>query len=114
MSESIMRVEGTDGQVELLNDRVVISRDGIWNIFKYGFNSKREIPLGAISEVSFKPPSFFGMGEIEFIRAGSNNSSGDKKKANPNMVKFRTKERAGFEALKEKIFDMINQQKNSK
>lgn len=114
MSELIMRVEGMDGQVELLNDRVVISRSGIWNIFKYGLNSKREIPLGAISEVSFKSPSLFGMGEIEFIRGGSsNNNAGNKKQANQNMVKFRKKELEKFEALKEKVFDLINQQKKA-
>ncbi|MEQ1789457.1 MAG: DUF4429 domain-containing protein [Rickettsiales bacterium] len=115
MSELLMRVEGTDGQVELMNDRVVVVRSGIMSVMKFGANSKREIPLGAISEVVFKAPTFFGMGEIEFVRSGNSSSTGEgKKKVNHNMVKFKAKQKAEFEALKEKIFEMINQNKGAK
>ena len=54
MSKVLLRVEGMDGQIELLADRVVIHRAGLWNAVKYGLNAKREIPLGAISEVVFQ------------------------------------------------------------
>lgn len=107
-----MKVTGVDGQIELLADRVVIHRTGIINIFKHGLNSKREIPLGMISEVSFKSPSFMGFGEIEFIRSGSNTNA--KNQVNQASVKFSGKELVAFEALKEKVFEMINQQKNVK
>ena len=113
MAKLILRVEGNDGQIELLEDRVVIHRAGIFNIFKYGLNAKREIPLGAISEVVFKAPSMFAMGEIEFIRSGSN-SGGGKNQASQTIVKFGGKKKAEFEALKEKIFELINKQKNAK
>lgn len=111
MANLIMRVEGNDGQIELLEDRVVIHRAGILNIFKYGLNSKREIPLGAISEVAFKTPSILGMGQIEFIRSGGNYSNNAKKPASQTIVKFNSKKKPEFEALKEKIFEMINKQR---
>jgi hypothetical protein len=112
MANLIMRVEGNDGQIELLDDRVVIYRAGFLNIFKYGFNSKREIPLGAISEVAFKTPSLLGMGQIEFIRSGSNfNNNAKKQQASQTIVKFNGKKKSEFETLKEKVFEMINKQR---
>ncbi len=114
MAKLIMRVEGNDGQIELLDDRVVIHRAGIFNIFKYGLNAKREIPVGAISEVAFKPPSLLSMGEIEFIRSGSGNNSGAKNQVRHTLVKFGGKKAKEFEALKEKVFELINKQKNVK
>src|SRR5690349_1637800 len=103
MAKILMRVEGYDGQVELMTDRVVIRREGLLNAMWYGFNSKREIPLAAISEVMFKDAGALKQGEIEFIRAGQ---AADKK--NANRVKFPKKKNPEFEAFKEKVFHQLN------
>ncbi|MEZ5690327.1 MAG: hypothetical protein R3D71_01515 [Rickettsiales bacterium] len=113
MGNIIMKVEGNDGQIELMSDRVIINRAGVFNIVKFGLNAKREIPVGAISEVAYKKPSLLGMGEIEFVVSGRNNSR-DKKQVNHNLVKFGNKKKEEFEALKEKVFDLINEQRVSK
>lgn len=107
MAKILMRVEGMDGQVELLNDRVVIHRSGIWNMFKYGFNARREIPLAAISEVAFKNagPLFFG--EIEFVRSGR--SADEKSKRDYSKVKFSRRKNQEFEVLKERVFQLVDQ-----
>lgn len=107
MARRIMFVEGFDGQVELMNDRVVIHRPGIWNMFKYGFNSKREIPLLAISEVVLRQPLMLGMGSIEFVRSGR--SQNEHTKVNYSLVKFKKSAMPHFEMLKEKIFDLLNE-----
>jgi len=101
----LMRVEGMDGQVEVMADRVVIHRAGIWNAFKFGLNAKREIPLGMIAEVGFRPARI-QFGEIEFIRGGMNT---DEKKVKTGAVKFGRKHNEQFEALKEKVFELINE-----
>lgn len=107
MAKLLMRAEGFDGVVELMEDRIVISRTGIFNMFKYGFNAKREIPISAVSEVMFKPPLLLGMGSIEFVRSGR---SSDEKKGNAaNIVKFRKANLAQFEKLKDKVFALSNQ-----
>jgi hypothetical protein len=108
MAKSIMFVEGFDGNVELMTDRVVIHRPGIWNMLKYGMNSKREIPLIAISEVVFKPPLLLGMGSIEFVRGGRSQS--EHTKTNYSLVKFKKKKLFEFEELKEKIFELMEAQ----
>jgi len=106
MTKLIMKADGFDGTVELMEDRVVISRTGIFNMFKYGLNAKREIPISAISEVMFKPPVLLGMGSIEFVRSGR---SSDEGRGNCNVVKFKRANHKQFEKLKEKVFELSNQ-----
>ncbi len=106
MAKIIMHVEGLDGQVDLLPDRVVIHRKGLWSAFKHGLNAKSEIPLGAISEVAYRPASI-QMGQIEFVRSGR--STNERKSANATAVAFNRKKNKEFEALKEKIFELLDQ-----
>jgi hypothetical protein len=107
MSKRIMMITGLDGQVELMSDRVIIHRNGIWNMMKYGFNSTREIPLGAISEVAFKESSSLWIGYIEFIRSGR--AADELKKKNYSKVTFRKQQNAAFRKLKEKTFELLDQ-----
>jgi len=107
VNKIIMRAVGIDGQVDLLPDRVVIHRDGLLNAIKYGFNSTREIPLGAISEVMFRASGKFIFGSIEFVRSGR--SVDEKNKSKHSTVKFNAKQSETFEALKEKTFELMDQ-----
>ena len=105
MAKTIMKVSGLDGQIELMNDRVVIHRKGALNALKFGFNAKREIPISAISEVVFKGATTFKFGEIEFVRSGR--SSDERKASKHSTVKFRKLQNAQFEEIKEKIFELM-------
>jgi hypothetical protein len=105
MGKLIMHVDGMDGQIDLLPDRVIIYRKGLWNSMKYGMHAKREIPLGAISEIGFKDASVISFGEIEFVRSGR--STEERMKSNSNAVKFPKKKQREFERLKEKIFEIL-------
>lgn len=105
MAKVIMKVSGIDGQIALLSDRVVITRDGFLNVFSFGFNSRREIPLAAISEVMFRGASMLKPGHIEFVRSGR--SQDERKNSKQSTVKFRKLNGAKFEELKEKIFELM-------
>jgi hypothetical protein len=107
MSKQMMMVQGLDGQVELLSDRVIIHRQGMWNMFKYGMNARREIPLGAISEVSFRSANAIIFGQIDFMRAGGGTVG--KKKTSDTAVKFKRDKQQEFEKLKEKVFELMSQ-----
>ena len=107
MVKPIMQVAGADGQVELLPDRIVIHRKGIFTMLKYGMNASREIPLTSITSVNFRNANFFRTGEVDFDYAGRN--QGDNKQ---NVVKFTYKQQDDFIKLKEKIFDMMNKVKH--
>lgn len=107
MAKVIMKVAGIDGQVTLLSDRIIITREGWLNVFSFGFNSRREIPLLAISEVMFRNASFFRPGHIEFVRSGR--SQDERKSAKQATVKFRKLHTGQFEAFKEKVFELMEQ-----
>lgn len=107
MAKRIMYVEGFDGQVELMNDRVVIHRKGVLNFLRYGIGAKREIPIGAIAEVVFKDATILTVGKIEFVRAGR--SQEERTNVDYSTVKFRKHSQPEFERLKEMIFQMVEQ-----
>ncbi|MDX1975465.1 MAG: hypothetical protein SFT92_07290 [Rickettsiales bacterium] len=106
MAKRLMYIEGIDGQVELLTDRVIIHRKGWWNIMRFGFGAKREIPIAAIAEVVFRDANPIMFGRIEFVRAGR---SQDERRKDYSAVKFRKVKQPEFVKLKEMIFDMVDQ-----
>lgn len=115
MAKPLMRLVGLDGKVELLPDRIVIHREGLWNAMKFGLNARREIPIVAVSEVVFKPANAFRWGEIEFVRSGrSVDDSKSNKKTNYNAVRFKKDKNQQFEALKEKVFELLTQMHKQK
>lgn len=107
MAKVLMKVIGMDGQIELLPDRVVITRPGIFNAIKFGLNAQREIPISAISEVAFKKAGALTFGELEFVRSGR--STEEKRKSSQSAVRFKKAYNQDFEALKEKVFELMEQ-----
>jgi hypothetical protein len=109
MGKSLMFVSGLDGQVEVTADRVIIHRKGLVNAVFFGFNARREIPLGAISEVMFRDATRLKYGIVEFVRSGR---STEERKGNMCIVKFNRAQAPQFEKMKEKVFELI--EKNAK
>ena len=109
MAKLIMKAQGMNGALLLMNDRIVIQRPGIINLIRYGKNATREIPLAAISEVIFTAPTWVTVGEIEIVRSG--NSRDDRaEKFNANCLRFARRKVKEFTAIKEKLFEMMNAQ----
>lgn len=106
MGKVLMYVEGIDGQVELMSDRVIVHRKGLLNSLKHGGNARHEIPLASISGVDFQDATMLKQGMIDFDHAGKR-SSGVKGR---NSVKFGKKQHDQFYRLKEKIFELISKQ----
>lgn len=104
MAKTVMRVKGLDGEVELLTDRVIIHRKGLWNALKYGLSARKEIPLAAVTQINFRDATPLTFGDIDFAYAGR--SQIDQKQ---NTVKFGKRKQMEFLRLKEKIFEMMSQ-----
>ena len=109
MANVVMKAVGVDGEVTLMTDRVVIDRPGWWNKILFVFDTHREIPFSSISEIKFKPPIMIMVGVIDFVMSGGPVVIGNKKKNSPTAVKFNKKQQAEFEKLKEKTFELMNQ-----
>jgi hypothetical protein len=107
-SKLIMKAQGMNGALLLMNDRLIIQRPGLLNLIRYGKNATREIPLAAISEVIFTAPTWVTVGEIEIVRAGSSRDERNEK-LNANSLRFARRKVKEFTAIKEKLFEMMNQ-----
>lgn len=103
--ECLMHVDGADGQIELYESRVVITRNGFMNKIAFGFVGEKDIPYGSIATVDYKPASFWASGYIEFIISGQQPT--DPKKKSMTRVQFNKKNLEDFTLLKEKVFEAI-------
>jgi hypothetical protein len=111
MAKIIKRIAGFDGSIDLMADRIVIHRTGIFSMIKFGFNATREIPLMQISEVHCRPPILLGMGVIDFIRTGRPTQETNK---SDTAVRFKKMQLQEFNAFKEKVFELMNAQIKAK
>jgi Short C-terminal domain/Domain of unknown function (DUF4429) len=66
-----MEYVGQNGQIELLDDRLVIRRKGIGSFITHGFAGEKSILYSSITAVQFKPAGVLVVGYIQFsIRGG--------------------------------------------
>lgn len=73
VSELLMRLDGVNGQLELYEDKVVISRSGALAKMSYGFfKGDKTIYLNQISGIQLKPGTSFTSGYIQFTLPGGN------------------------------------------
>ena len=63
-----MKSQGVDAEIELLKDRIIISRSGL--LSKVSGTAKREIPYSSVLEVKFKEATVLAPGNIELARVG--------------------------------------------
>ena len=83
-----MHFDGHNGQIEVLEDRIVISRKGVFGFLLKG---DKTIPFASITAVQFKTASAFFNGYIQFTVHGGNESRGGIASAgtDENSVMFR-------------------------
>lgn len=98
MSISIMKVSGSDGQMELFDNKVVVSRNGFLCKILSGFAAAKEIPIKNISLVEMQEAGIVSGGEFVITY---NNSEKE-------IVKFQKKSNIEFSKFKEAIFNSIS------
>lgn len=100
----LMRAEGIDGQLELLEDRIRIKRQGAFGFINHGFKGDKEIQIENISAIQFKKAGALS-GYIQFSFLGGQESKGgifDATK-DENTIMFTQKSQEQFQKVKEKI-----------
>jgi hypothetical protein len=104
----LMQAKGTNGQVELLEDRVRIKRQspaskGPAHLWSHGAKKDKEIPLTTVTSIQLKLPGRITSGSIRFeIRAGNEaNSAVIQAAREENTVTFNTEQQPAFMELKE-------------
>lgn len=69
-------VKGNNGQIELRDDCIVITRKGILGVLSQGLKGEKRIPYTSISAVQFKPAGLMFAGYIQFTIIGGNEARG--------------------------------------
>ena len=103
-----MLAEGFNGQVEVVGDKIRISRRGVRAFFSHAFKGDKEILISHISSVQFKGASVWSRGYIEFAFLGGQESKGGILRAgtDENTVFFTKKQQPDFEQLRDRIYQI--------
>jgi len=110
MSEPILlSANGHNGQLELLENRIRITRKGSLGFLSHGYSGAREIQIDQISSINFKPAGNFANGYIQFtflggtqVKSGIQEASRDE-----NAVIFLKKHQTDFEKIKDAVEEKI-------
>ena len=100
-----MRAEGSNGSVELLNDRIVIRRKGLLNVLTQGFQGEKSIPYTSITAVQFRPAGSIMAGVIQFTMKGGREFYGGMLEAtqDENAIMFTRQQEKTFQRVRDHV-----------
>jgi hypothetical protein len=100
-----MLATGINGRIEVIGDRIKISRKGIGSFFTHGLQGEKEILISQISAIQIKPASMLTSGYLQFGFLGSQESKGGIFSAaqDENTVMFKKNQQREFEAIKREV-----------
>lgn len=108
MTDPIEWIAGMGGELKLFPDRVVIKRKGIIEFLRRGGKLPiKEIPLTNIASIEFQEASLLVQGYIDFAHSGQQ----DSKEKDAYKVNFMKREQQLFYDFKEKVFELLKEQK---
>jgi hypothetical protein len=70
-----MKFVGNNGQIEVLADRLVITRKSLIGFLTQGFKGEKTIPFSSVSAIQFREPGMLVLGYIQFNVLGTPESS---------------------------------------
>jgi hypothetical protein len=103
-------IEGSNGQVRLTPNRIIISRKGVTAFMTQGLKGDKEIPISRITAVQFKRADAFTKGYLQFSIQGGIESRGGVFAAvsDENSIMFNELEQAEFEEVKRYVNSVID------
>ena len=100
-----MQADGVNGQLELLEDTIIIKRKGTMSFLTQGLKGEKEISISQISAIQFKKPGPITNGYIQFsfiggleTKAGIFDAAKDE-----NSIIFNAKQEPAFSAIRAEI-----------
>jgi len=111
MSVVLLSAKGVNGQLDLLDDRIRISRKGILAILSQRLKGEKEILLSQISSIQFKAAGLMTNGFIQFAFVGGQETKGGLFNAtqDENPVMLNKGQQPQFEAMN----SVINERRKS-
>lgn len=105
MEQILMEVKGHNGQLELLENKIRITRKGVLAFMTQGLKGSKDILIKQISSIQFKKAGMLTNGYIQFAFIGGQEAKGALFQAtqDENSIMFTSKQQASFEKIKEAI-----------
>lgn len=105
MEQVLMTAKGTGGKLELLDDRIRITRRSVAGFLIHGLKGSKEILISQISSIQFKRPGPIANGFIQFAFLGGSEVKGGlwQASSDENTIFFTQAHREEFEAIKEEL-----------
>ena len=103
-------IEGSNGQIRLTSNRVIISRKGTTAFITQGLKGDKEIPISRITAMQFKRADALTKGYLQFSIHGSIESKGGIFAAvtDENTIMFTELEEPEFDELKRYVNSVID------
>ncbi|MFN5952824.1 MAG: DUF4429 domain-containing protein [Dolichospermum sp.] len=103
-------IEGSNGQIRLTRNRIIISRKGTTAFMTQGLKGDKEIPISRITAIQFKRADALTKGYLQFSIQGGIESRGGVFEAvtDENTVMFTELEQSEFEEVKRYINSVID------
>lgn len=114
MSKVLKKAKGVNGQLELLENKLVIRRKGAISFITQGLKGDKEIQIKQISSIQLKSPSFVTNGYIQFGFLGGQETKGGLFNAtkDENTIMFNKKQEDDFLEIKKIIEEKLDQHNN--
>ncbi|WP_292731597.1 DUF4429 domain-containing protein [Nostoc sp. JL31] len=103
-------IEGSNGQIRLTHNRIIISRKGTTAFITQGLKGDKEIPISRITAMQFKRADALTKGYLQFSIQGGIESKGGVFAAvsDENTVMFSELEQLEFEEIKRYVNSVID------
>ncbi|MCX5921162.1 MAG: SHOCT domain-containing protein [Candidatus Melainabacteria bacterium] len=104
-TEKSLKADGVNGQIEIKDNKIIISRRGINAFLVYGFSGEKEILIDNITAVQYKQVGWFSNGYIQFTFKGCLEAKRGIREAarDENSIVFKSSQEKKFQYIKDEI-----------
>ena len=104
-----MKATGSNGDIWLLEDGIVIRRKGFANVLTQGLQGEKRLPFATITAVQLRPAGAVMAGLIQFTLKGGREFQGGMLEAtkDENAVMFTRPQQAAFEKVRDGVLAAI-------
>ena len=105
MNSASMSAKGLNGQLDLLQDRIRIGRNGFRAFMAHGLKGDKDISISSVSSIQWKNATWVADGYIQFAFRGGIEAKGGFLQAHSdeNSVVFNRKQQAQFQAIRDEV-----------
>ena len=105
----LLWAEGTNGIVELLEEKIRIKRKGVSSLFTHGLQGEKDILISRLSSIQLKRCGGLTKGYIQFAFMGGTEAKSGvlQAAADENTVMFNEMQQSAFEAMRKRLDDKM-------